>query len=261
MPPFRPQDAATLHADTQSPHAALFQARLAALPAPADPTAAALRRTLLDWDGRMEAGSAAAAAYNALRRAMTATLTERSGLAGAAAGPWGAVAPGLSPPGQLWWTLPALLRADDTALLGGWDWPRVMQAALATVAAGPAVRPWGTTHQPQFRHPLGAALLNPPSRPVGGDGDTVFATGIVPAAGPVATYAALARYVFDVGDWENCGWVVFHGASGHPGSPHYADQNAVWSACEMVPMRYGWDGIAAHATATQTLVPPAEDAP
>jgi penicillin amidase len=48
---------------------------------------------------------------------------------------------------------------------------------------------------------------------------------------------------------------VFHGASGHPGSPHYADQNAAWSVCAMIPMRYGWDGIA--AAATQTLHPAA----
>ena len=58
-----------------------------------------------------------------------------------------------------------------------------------------------------------------------------------------------------MGDWENSRRVVFHGASGHPGSPHYADQDAPWRACRMVPMRYGWDGIAAAAEATQLLVP------
>ncbi len=99
------------------------------------------------------------------------------------------------------------------------------------------------------------ALLDPPSRPVGGDGDTVLATGLVPSAGPAATYGALSRYVFDVGDWENSRWVVFHGASGHPGSRHYADQNVPWSACRMVPMRYNWDGIAAAAETTQLLLP------
>jgi penicillin amidase len=48
---------------------------------------------------------------------------------------------------------------------------------------------------------------------------------------------------------------VFHGASGHPGSPHYADQHAAWAEARMVPMRYGWDGIAATASATQVLRP------
>ncbi len=255
MPPFRVADAATLHADALSPNAALFQAGLAALPEPADATAAALRRSVLAWDGRMDAGSVAASQYNALRRAMTSILAQRSGLAGAAATAWGAVPPGVSPLGQLWWTLPALLRTNDASLLDGWGWAEVFAAALAAVAAGPAAQPWGVTHQPRLRHPLHADLLDPPSRQVGGDGDTVWATGLAPAAGPATSYAALARYVFDVGDWENSRWVVFHGASGHPGSPHYADQNAAWSECRMVPMRYAWDGIAANASATQTLHP------
>ncbi len=260
LPPFRVADAAVLHADTLSPNAELFQTALAALDEPGDSAAAEVRRTVLAWNGRMEAGSGAAARYNALRRAMTLILAQRSGLGAAAAHPWGTVPPGVSPAGQLWWTLPALLRADDTTLLGGWTWGDVLAAALADVASRPASASWGAAHQPRFVHPLGAPGLNPPSRPVGGDGDTVLATGLLPAVGPAATYGALSRYVFDVGDWENCRWVVFHGASGHPGSPHYADQNAPWSACEMVPMRYGWAGIEAHAETTQLLHPRTETA-
>ncbi len=259
--PFRVEDAAALHADTLSANAALFQARLAAMPAPVDPDQAALRTLLLDWHGRMDAGSAAAAGYVALRRALTALLARRSGLDRATGHPWAAVPPGLSPQGQLWWALPALLRADDAALLDGWDWDQAMAAALAEAAAKPIRGPWGEAHRPRFAHPLSAsfpqaaALLDPLSLPVGGDSDTVLATGLVPAAGPAATYGALSRYVFDVGDWENSRWVVFHGASGHPGSAHYADQNPPWSACRMVPMRYGWAGIAAAAESTQRLLP------
>ena len=169
----------------------------------------------------------------------------------------------MSPHGQLWWTLPSLLRTDDTAMLDVWSWADVFAAALSEVAAAPPLPAWGSAHQPRFSHPLSglapAAGLDPPSRPVGGDGDTVLATGLLPAAGPSATYGALSRYVFDVGDWENSRWVVFHGASGHPGSPHYADQNARWSACEMVPMRYDWAGIEAHAETTQVLRPAATE--
>ncbi len=260
-PAFAVADAATIHADVLSPIAPLLQSRLAALPEPALPAAAALRRTVLDWDGAMAADSHGAAAYNALRRAMTAILARRSGLAGAASGAWGAVPPGVSPMGQLWWTLPALLRADDTSLLDGASWAEVIAEALdaASDAAPDPAQPWGAVHQPRFVHPLSAsfpkaaALLDPASRPIGGDGDTVMATGIAPAAGPAATYGALCRYVFDVGAWDNSRWAVFHGASGHPGSPHHTDQNEAWSACAMVPMRYAWDGIEAAATARQTL--------
>ena len=258
MRPFRVEDAASVHADTRSPVAALFQARLAALP-DAGP-GAPLRRLILEWDGVMAAGSKAATAYNALRRAMTAILARRSGLADAVGHDWAAVPPGLSAMGQLWWTLPTLLRSDDTAMLGGSSWSEVTAEALDGIAAEP-LQPWGEAHRPQFLHPLSAgwpeqaALLNPASRPLGGDGDTVMAVGLVPASGPAGTYGALCRYVFDVGDWGNCRWAVFHGASGHPGSPHYADQNADWSACRMVPMRYDWTDIVGTAETTQRLLP------
>ena len=257
LPAFRVEDAATLHADIQSPVAALFQQRLAALP-DAGPTAP-LRKLLLEWDGTMAAGSVAATAYNAWRRAMTAILARRSGLEHATRHSWAALPPGISPMGQLWWTLPTLLRTDDTAMLGGASWAEVMAEALDQVSRDP--QPWGQMHQPRFAHPLSASMpehaarLDPPSLPLGGDGDTVMAIGLVPAAGPTATYGALCRYVFDVGDWDNSRWIVFHGASGDPVSPHYADQNPDWSACRMVPMRYGWAGIAAHAESTLHLQP------
>lgn len=253
---FAVADAASLHADTLSPHAGLFQSALAGLPHRAP---SAVRDAIAAWDGRMDAGSAGAAAYIALRRALTSIVARRSGLDRAAAHPWGAVPPGIAPQGQLWWTVPTLLRTGDVAFLDGWTWTDALLAALD--AAEWDGQPWGAAHQPRFAHPLSAAFpdqahrLDPPSRPVGGDSDTVLATGIVPAAGPAATYGALSRYVFDVGDWENSRWIVFLGVSGHPGTPHYSDQNAAWSACEMVPMRYGWDGIAAAATTTQHWTP------
>ena len=258
-PAFAIADAATLHADVLSPNAPLFQARLAALPDLGGP-AGDIRRALLAWDGRMNAASIPASQYNALRRAATAILVDRSGLGRAVAHPFAAVSPGLSPSGQLWWTLPALLRADDTTLLDGWNWNDVITAALTTVAASPTAAAWGETHQPRFQHPLSASIpaaarFDPPSFPIGGDGDTVMAVGLVPAVGPAGTYGALCRYVIDVGAWDNSLWAVFGGASGHPDSSHYADQTIPWSACQMVPMRYTWPSIEAAASARLTLIP------
>ena len=51
--------------------------------------------------------------------------------------------------------------------------------------------------------------------------------------------------MFDVGAWENSRWVVFHGVSGQPDSPHYTDQHAAWARCEMVPMQRDWAAIEA----------------
>jgi penicillin amidase len=258
--PFAPESAGALHGDTLSPHAKLFQSWLARLPITDDPAIAACREGLLRWDGHMAANSAGATVYAALRRAMTAILAQRSGLAAVATHPFATVPPGIAVLTQLWWALPKLLRDGDASLLGGWSWEQVVQAALVEVARI-ASKPWGDAHQPRLSHPLSAvfpnaaALLDPPSLPIGGDSDTVLATGILPSAGPAATYGALARYVFDVGNWEACQWSVFHGASGQPGSRHYADQNPAWSACEMVPMRYDWTAIAAAAAGVLLLHP------
>ena len=60
---------------------------------------------------------------------------------------------------------------------------------------------------------------------------------------------------FDLADWESSGWVVPHGASGHPGSPHWADQLSAWADCRLLPMRYDWSRIRKEAESTQTLTP------
>ncbi|MBP0444758.1 penicillin acylase family protein [Roseomonas sp. SSH11] len=259
MPDFGPEDAAGIHGDTLSPNAALLKARLAAMPA-AEGEAEAMRQRLLAWDGRMEAGATAPTEYVALRRALTRILAERSGLSGAGSHPWLAVAPGVVPMNQLWWTLPNLLRRDDASLLDGWSWDDALQAALREVAGQPAA-PWGEAHRPRFVHPLSAQfpeaapLLDAPALPIGGDNDTVLANGLLASVGPAAGYGALARYVFDVGNWDNSRWAVFHGVSGQPGSPHYTDQHAEWAAARMVPMLYGWDAVRAVARSTQRLVP------
>ncbi|MDR6870841.1 penicillin amidase [Bosea sp. BE125] len=260
--PFAVADAAAIHADTQSPHLELFRTRLAALGQREQADAEQLRQDLLAWNGHMDAESAPAAAYNAFRRALTRIVTVRSRLEQATAHRFAAVAPGVSPQGQVWWAVPTLLRDDDAGMLNGLTWDDVLSEALSEAAATLTGKTWGEEHQPRFAHPLSAQFpdwaqrLDPPSLPVGGDGDTVLAIGIVPSAGPVATYGALSRYVFDVGNWDNSRWVVFHGTSGHPASPHYADQNTPWSACEMVPMLYDWERIAVEAQTRQELVPP-----
>ncbi|WP_207191725.1 penicillin acylase family protein [Paracraurococcus ruber] len=252
--------AASIHADTLSAPAREMQARLPALDG-LPPEAAALRDALLAWDARMEAGSVAASRYIALRLALVRRLGDASGLAALSTHPWLSPAPGVAPLTQLWWALPALLRADDAALLRGESWDGLLRAALAEVAAAPPAEPWGTPHQPRFNHPLSAvfpqhaALLDPPSLPVGGDGDTVQANGLVAPLGPRAAYGAIARYAFDVGAWGNSRWCVFLGASGHPGSAHYADQNPAWSRCEMLPMIGDWATLDAGGGPRQRLLP------
>lgn len=243
-------DMSSIHADTHSFTACEFIARLSRLPA-LDGPAAALRDLITGWDARMSAGSKAAAAYARTRLELARIVLERSGLNTVRRDPVSQVAPGVVPLNQIWWALPSWLRVDDTAFLGGWDWDRALATALERAAGVDDGKTWSELHHVRMAHPLSAAFpqavkqLEPPGHPVAGDNDTVMANGCYWASsGLTAAYGAVARYVFDVGNWDDCAWVIFHGASGHPASPHYADQHSAWASAEMVPMLYDWSVIA-----------------
>jgi penicillin amidase len=91
---------------------------------------------------------------------------------------------------------------------------------------------------------------------VDGDNECVFTTGFVPHVfGTHPSYASIARYVFDVSDWEASTWIVFHGTAGDAGSPHYDDQSQRWRRGETVPMAYGWDTVAAGAASHTVFTP------
>jgi penicillin amidase len=92
---------------------------------------------------------------------------------------------------------------------------------------------------------------------VAGDNETVLANGCYGSTGTRAVYGAVARYVFDVGAWDDSSWVVVTGASGDPDDPHYLDQHGIWAAGGTVPMRYDWTAIA--AASRLTVLRPAAD--
>ena len=243
--------------DTDSAPAREIVARILA----AVPRGGPLLSALAAWDGRMDPGLTAPTIYYLIRQEMTRILARRSGLDRASAHVAASPAPGIPALNQLWWTLPNLLRADDTSLLDGADWGAVIAEAVVAVAAGPQPQPWGKAHRPVFTHPLahvfpGAPGVAPPSSdPTGGDGDCVLATGGFPGSGTGSVYGPVSRYIFDLSDWDNSRWIVMHGTSGHAGDPHYSDQNPLWARGEMVPMAYSAAAVAAHA-ATRTVFRP-----
>ena len=77
-------------------------------------------------------------------------------------------------------------------------------------------------------------------------------TARLASAGVDAAYGAIARYAYDVGAWDTGSWLVFHGASGHPGSPHYADQVPLWGKGALIPALYAWPRIEALSRTRQT---------
>lgn len=250
-------DMAAIHRDTQSRIA--LELRPLMVAAAAAVGAADWQAALEAWDGGMRADAVAPSAYYLVRREMTRILARRSGLARTAADPFAQVAPGVPALNQLWWTLPNLVRNGDTSLLGGATWAAAAREAVATAAAGQALVPWGELHRPRFVHPLSAlfpdAGLDLESEQVAGDGDCVCANGAYASGGVAASYGPVARYAFDVGGWDDSRWAVFHGASGHPGSPHYGDQNACWARGEMVPAPYSAAAVEAHAAHRLVLRP------
>ena len=263
LPAATSEDMVRIHRDVQSLTAPVFQQVLAGFTA-ADAASEALRLRIVDWDAQMRVDSVGAAAYSAFRWQLARVLAEASGLDGAAVNPLIRLPPGTLPETQLWWTLPQLLRTNDVGLLGGLSWAQACQQALSRTAATFDGRAWGEQHPAKLQHPLqglspeAARQFELPGLPLPGDNDTVMANGCLPALGLQAAYGAIARYVFDVGDWANCRWIVLDGVCGWPGDAHRRDQHALWARGELVPMHYDWAGIAAM-TRPVTLQPLAQD--
>jgi penicillin amidase len=251
LPAATAADMKAIHADDVSLTGLEFREKVAAV-MPADEGARKLRDLIAGWDGRMAPGSVPAAAYSVFRWQLAQLVAEHSGLSAASRDPLLQVPPPVVPVNQIWWALPSLLRTNDTGLLGGLDWNAAIEEALVRAAPKFEAKSWSEVHRVKLAHPLSplfpeaAGTLDPPGEGVGGDNDTVWANGSYAGTGLAATYGAIARYVFDVGNWDACEWVVFGGASGLPGSPHYSDQHKVWAETKLVPMLYDWTKIAAE---------------
>jgi penicillin amidase len=272
-----PGDMAAIHADRVSlPARELLDAvaprRLAEIPGAHqdDPAWRAALLRLFAWDHVMDRDAVAPTIYAAFRERLARDLMTPI-LGPLAAEAFAAVAGGgTAHMVRLKARLAEMIRDDDQSLLPrGTDWPIVLAGALAGAVADlrrtlgddmDAWR-WGRLHVTRPEHPLAAAFphmaatLDPPSVTVGGDGETVNAASFVPGAGYHVALTSVARYVFDLGNWEASAWVVPHGASGHPGDPHRADQLTAWTECRLLPMRYDWARVRAAAESSLTLTP------
>lgn len=265
------EDMAAMHADRVSLPAQAF-VQVLAQARPTEPQVAAARELLLAWDGAMDRESVAATLYGVAKTYWVADLlqatlgrfvTEATAPAGTGRGaPTHAV--------HIYNRAVTAMASGDTSLLpAGQTWPGLIVSALARAVAelrqrlGDDMRAWtwGTVHHTRPRHPLSrvfpelAALFDPPQVPAGGDGDTPQQGAYGGAERFVVTMLSVNRYIFDPADWRRSRWIVPLGASGHPGSPHYADQAPLWANVETVPQLWDWDDIIAAAATRQQLVP------
>jgi penicillin amidase len=226
-----------LHTDTHLASASPLLDHLGALD-DLTPEAAALRDRLLGWDRRMDAGSADAALYAAVRAAVVRRLAAHPAFAGLTTPPaypevlqpWLALVP------RVGFALEHLLRAEE---LYGIDRPAAVRAAIEDVALRPPAGVWGDTHR------LAPWRALEPERPydepgLSGDHDCVLCTSGVPGLTDRAARGPAARYVWDLARREDSRWVVPLGASGVPGSPHHRDQLPLWLAGDLVPVVTDW---------------------
>ncbi|MGP4020580.1 penicillin acylase family protein [Saccharopolyspora sp. 5N708] len=103
------------------------------------------------------------------------------------------------------------------------------------------LQPWGEVHRTAARHPLHPVVggeFDPPRVGIGGDNETIQngAYGWAPGAPFDITNLSVYRQVLDLAELGASGWVIPGGASGQPGSAHYADQLSGWQRHELVPM-------------------------
>ena len=269
-----PADMASIHADKVSIPSRAF-VDLVRDVKPLDGPSDQARRRLLDWDGTMGPSSVAATIYAVWREQITALVLEDDRFAALreSHGRWD-MQPAQAMPLSQRLRAPIyglMARRETTILPPGQGWESIGAQALARAVAwlaetlGPEQTGWrwDALHRTRPRHTLSAAfpeladLLDPPSVGVGGDGDTPQAGTYAAADARDFTLASMSvtRYCFDLSDWDNSGWTSPLGASGHPGSPHYADQVAAWSEQKLHPMLYSWDRIEADAESRQRLQP------
>ncbi|MFI7499569.1 penicillin acylase family protein [Streptomyces sp. NPDC049687] len=228
-------DMPAIHTDTYLASAAPLLDHLAALDDLTAP-AAALRHRLLRWNRRMDADSEEAARYAALRGALVRRLAAHPAFAALTTPPaypevllpWLALLP------RVGFALEHLLRAEE---LYGIDRAALVREAVEEIAGQPSAR-WGDTHRLAPWRALPDPSYEAPA--LSGDHDCVLCTTAVPGWTDLAARGPAARYVWDLARRENSLWVVPHGASGHPDSPHHHDQLPLWLKGELAPVRTDW---------------------
>ncbi len=212
------------------------------------------------WDGTLDADSSAAAIYEVLAQRLIyrllephlgADLTRRY----AGKGPTPQLAEGsifgefsrqwllhiLRQPDSHWFDLGNGEKRDDVLQI-------VLRESvdLLKTTLGPGIQDWkwGRLHTLTLNHTLGAIkpldrLFNRGPFPLGGDGDTIWSSSSARYHLSSRTIVGPAfRFIADLSDLDNCQGILVPGQSGHPASPHYADNIQPWLRGEYHPMAY-----------------------
>ena len=155
-----------------------------------------------------------------------------------------------------WW--------DDSRTSAVEDRAAVVARVLDRLDREAIGEPWGQVHRVTFHHPLadvpvvGHWLGRSWSRgpyPIGGDGTTVNASYWSPRRPFETVGVAAARFIVDVGSWDDTILALPVGQSGRPWSAHYGDQLEPWFRAEPIAFPFSREAVDAAARARLTLLP------
>ncbi|MCS7047565.1 MAG: penicillin acylase family protein, partial [Gemmataceae bacterium] len=224
---------------------AALPALLTVLEADDDPRIAQAVATLREWNGHVEATSAAAAIFNVFFTHWCLSVAQERfphETAGFVAANVGGLALRLLLGDDLGWFQH---RTRETAIRAAF------LAALDDLAARfgpePSAWQWGKLHVLLQKHFLSGRgdlgqLLDRSGLPLSGDGNTVNSS--TPDASFGAWLGAGFRMVADLADPQaGLWWVEVGSVSGHPGSSHYDDQLLPWSEGKLHYTAVTTDGL------------------
>jgi penicillin amidase len=240
------EDSVALQNDTAGLRA---RALLPLLDRISDPDLAAPVALLRGWDGRVEAGSGAAALWE-FWSAELQTETRHHLVAEQLRPLLGGLHPHV---------VRDLLLAPDARL--GADPVATRDAILATALRRAVTlrgaRDWGSIHTVHLRHPLAARIPEADISGLGsgGDGSTVMARWWAGPSDTNTSGGAMFRVVVELGNWDSARAINAPGQSGDPRSPHYRDLYRPWLEGAMFALPYTAAGIEAVAEHTLRLEP------
>tara|TARA_Y100001970_G_scaffold179520_1_gene218489 strand:+ start:41640 stop:43877 length:2238 start_codon:yes stop_codon:yes gene_type:complete len=209
---------------------------------------------LTNWDCALSEESIEASLYSVIRRRWTESVGERLGVGSPELG--GPKWPSPEAASRMlaeaaihllvdenWHLVPGLESEDDldAALSSCID--ETLEELEQRLGEDNSQWTWGRLHRMASPHPLASAVeqarhLHPPIDACPGDSDTVRCGSVTPETGERSAAGSVARYVFDLDDWDRSGWVVPHGVSGVRGEGHDIDQRATWLDCALIPMAF-----------------------
>ncbi len=120
-------------------------------------------------------------------------------------------------------------------------------------------RSWGNVHllPPEFTHASLAHLTTEKGRiPTPGDNDTVrigaFDSNKLTCD---VTESSVARYIFNVENWDDSYWILPGGISENPENPHFMDQFTLWQQDELALATFSPNLIRTHCQLSMKINP------